>query len=92
MSSLINDKFYPVKILGGIIIKNSVTDKEIAVQKLIELPPEDVSKVLIFMAGLEAGCEIYTPPDALIDSTQMNPLKSTLKNIRRDKDGKQRHN
>ena len=31
-----------------------MTYKEIAIKKITEMPTEDVSKVLIFMAGMEA--------------------------------------
>lgn len=34
------------------------SSKDIAVQKIIRLPKEEVSKVLIFIAGLEAGYNI----------------------------------
>lgn len=30
-------------------------DKEIAIRKITEMPTERVAKVLIFMAGMEAG-------------------------------------
>lgn len=38
----------------------AITIKETAVAKLLELPPEGVSKVLIFMAGLDAGVKLNT--------------------------------
>lgn len=31
------------------------TEKDIAIKKIKEMPPEQVAKVLIFIAGLEAG-------------------------------------
>lgn len=34
------------------------TEKDIVIEKIKELPPEHVSKVLIFIAGLEAGSSI----------------------------------
>lgn len=34
------------------------TEKDILIEKVKKLPPEDISKVLIFIAGLEAGGEI----------------------------------
>lgn len=32
-----------------------LTEKDIVIKKIMELEPEQVSKVLIFIAGLEAG-------------------------------------
>lgn len=34
------------------------TPKDIAVQKIVEMEEKDVLKVLIFMAGMEAGDQI----------------------------------
>lgn len=31
------------------------TEKDIVIEKIKDMPPEQVSKVLIFIAGLEAG-------------------------------------
>lgn len=36
------------------------TEKDIVIKKIIELEPEQVSKVLIFIAGLEAGEDLKT--------------------------------
>lgn len=37
---------------------DSANTREAAIRKLLELPPDEVSKVLIFMAGLEAGAAL----------------------------------
>ncbi|CCZ61356.1 hypothetical protein [Hungatella hathewayi] len=34
------------------------TEKDIVIEKIKDMPPEQVSKVLIFIAGLEAGGDI----------------------------------
>lgn len=34
------------------------TEKTILIEKIINMPPEQVAKVLIFIAGLEAGDKI----------------------------------
>lgn len=34
------------------------TEKDIVIEKVKEMPPEQVAKVLIFIAGLEAGSNI----------------------------------
>jgi len=34
------------------------TEKDIVIEKIMEMPAEQVAKVLIFIAGLEAGDEI----------------------------------
>mgnify|MGYP000408705857 CR=1 FL=1 len=34
------------------------TEKDIVIEKIKEMPPEQVAKVLIFIAGLEAGGNI----------------------------------
>lgn len=39
------------------------TEKDIVIGKIKELPPEQVSKVLIFIAGLEAGSNIEVRSD-----------------------------
>lgn len=39
------------------------TEKDIVIEKLKEMPPEQVAKVLIFIAGLEAGESIRDEPE-----------------------------
>ena len=39
------------------------TEKDIVIEKIKELPPEQVVKVLIFIAGLEAGGNIGDKPE-----------------------------
>lgn len=34
------------------------TEKDIVIEKIKDMPPEQVAKVLIFIAGLEAGSNI----------------------------------
>lgn len=34
------------------------TEKDILIEKIVNMPPEQVEKVLIFIAGLEAGKRI----------------------------------
>lgn len=43
------------------------TEKDIVIEKVKEMPPEQVAKVLIFIAGLEAGSniEIRTDPSIM---------------------------
>lgn len=36
------------------------TEKDIVIEKVKEMPPEQVAKVLIFIAGLEAGSDFKT--------------------------------
>lgn len=36
------------------------TEKDIVIEKVKEMPPEQVAKVLIFIAGLEAGGSLKT--------------------------------
>ena len=39
------------------------TEKDIVIEKVKEMPPEQVAKVLIFIAGLEAGSSIENKPE-----------------------------
>lgn len=39
------------------------TEKDIVIEKIKDMPPEQVSKVLIFIAGLEAGENIKAKLD-----------------------------
>ena len=40
------------------------TEKDIVIEKIMEMPAEKVAKVLIFIAGLEAGDEIKCSNEA----------------------------
>lgn len=42
------------------------TEKDIVIQKVLELSPEQTEKVLIFMAGLEAGNTVETKTDKIV--------------------------
>lgn len=48
-------QFIKLDWLGG---KMESTEKDILIEKIANMPPEQVSKVLIFIAGLEAGNKI----------------------------------
>lgn len=50
-------------------------DKETAIRKITEMPTERVSKVLIFMAGMEAGRIIDEKSGA---ERQRNPTKQLV--------------
>lgn len=39
------------------------TEKDIVIEKVKDMPPEQVAKVLIFIAGLEAGGNIEDKPE-----------------------------
>lgn len=39
------------------------TEKDIVIEKVKEMPTEQVAKVLIFIAGLEAGSNIEDKPE-----------------------------
>ena len=38
-------------------------EKDMVIEKVKEMPPEQVAKVLIFIAGLEAGSDIRAEPE-----------------------------
>ena len=42
----------------------STTLKEIAIEKIIKLPKDEVAKILIFMAGLDAGMQAINSQSA----------------------------
>lgn len=51
------------------------SDKEMAIRKITEMPIESVSKVLIFMAGMEAESFINKKDE---DNRQRNPTKQII--------------